>query len=128
MHTHRLDLGPLLQFIPEGGNKLANLSGIVKQLKQERDRVQQQLSGLNAALEAFARVYMSDTPSSPRRTISARGRARIVAAQKARWAKIRGQQTGSTAGKRTMSPAARRKIAAAQRARWARVKAGKKGA
>jgi hypothetical protein len=128
IHAHRLDPGPLLQFLLEGGNKLANLSGIVKQLKQERDRVQQQLSGLNAALEAFARVYMTDTPSSPRRAISAKGRARIVAAQKARWAKIRGQQAGPKAGKRTMSPAARRKIAAAQRARWARVKAGKKGA
>jgi hypothetical protein len=39
------------------GTTLANLSGIVKQLKKERDRVQQQLSGLNAALEAFAGVY-----------------------------------------------------------------------
>ena len=30
---------------------------IVKQLKKERDRVEQQLSGLNAALTAFAGVY-----------------------------------------------------------------------
>jgi hypothetical protein len=35
---------------------LANLSGIVEQLKKERDRVQYQLSGLNAALEAFAGI------------------------------------------------------------------------
>jgi hypothetical protein len=29
----------------------------VKQLKKERDRVEQQLSGLNAALTAFAGAY-----------------------------------------------------------------------
>jgi hypothetical protein len=36
---------------------MANLSGIVKQLKEERDRVEQLLSGLNAALAAFAGMY-----------------------------------------------------------------------
>ncbi len=36
---------------------MENLSSIVGQLKKERDRVQQQLSGLNAALAAFAGVY-----------------------------------------------------------------------
>ena len=35
---------------------MANLSGIVKQLKKERIGYKQ-LSGLNAALEAFAGVY-----------------------------------------------------------------------
>jgi hypothetical protein len=105
---------------------LANFSGIVKQLKQERDRVQHQLSGLNAALEAFARVYRGDAEPKQRRKMSAKGRARIVAAQKARWAKVKGKQTNPAAGKRTMSPSARRKIAAAQRARWAKVKGGKK--
>ena len=34
---------------------MANLSGIVKQLKKERDRVRKQLLGLEAALTAFAR-------------------------------------------------------------------------
>ena len=36
---------------------MENLSSIVGQLKKERDRVQQQLVGLNAALAAFAGVY-----------------------------------------------------------------------
>jgi wyosine [tRNA(Phe)-imidazoG37] synthetase (radical SAM superfamily) len=35
---------------------MANLSGIVNQLKKERDRVEKQLLGLNAALSAFAGV------------------------------------------------------------------------
>jgi hypothetical protein len=94
-------------------------------LKKERDRVQQQLSGLNAALEAFAGVYRNG--SQPRRKMSPRGRARIAAAQRARWAKVKGQKViPIKTGKRTMSASARRKIAAAQRARWAKVKAAKK--
>jgi hypothetical protein len=111
-----------------GETTLANLSGIMEQLKKERDRVQQQLSGLNAALEAFAGVYRNKTGNSSRRKMSAKGRARIAAAQRARWTKAKGQQTGPKPGKRTMSASARRKIAAAQRARWAKVKRGKKAA
>ena len=60
---------------------MANLSGIVKQLRKERDRLHQQLSGLNAALEAFTGVYRGDSGIKPRRKISAEGRARIAAAQ-----------------------------------------------
>ena len=106
---------------------MANFSGIVKQLKKERDLVQQQLSGLNAALEAFARVYRGNDETRPRGKMSAKGRARIAAAQRARWAKVRGQQkvVPIAKPKRKMSVSARRKIAAAQRARWAKVKAKK---
>jgi hypothetical protein len=35
--------------------EMANMSGIVKQLKKERDRVKKQLLELDAALTAFAR-------------------------------------------------------------------------
>jgi hypothetical protein len=112
---------------------MTNLSGIVKQLKTERDRVEQQLSGLNAALAAFAGVYNSIVVPKLRRKISAQGRARIAAAQRAHWAKVQGQKVVSIArsnkpAKRTMSASARRKIAAAQRARWARVKRENKAA
>ena len=109
---------------------MANLSGIVKQLRKERDRVQQQLSGLNAALEAFAGVYRNTARTKPPRKLSAKGRARIAAAQRARWARVNGQQkvVSIAKPKRTMSAAARRKIAAAQRKRWAKVKGGKKAA
>jgi hypothetical protein len=63
-----------------------------------------------------------------KRGMSAAGRARIAAAQKARWAKVNGK-AGKPAktGKRKMSAAARSKIAAAAKARWAKAKAaGKK--
>jgi len=61
--------------------------------------------------------------------MSASTRAKIAAAQKARWAKVNGGKRGRPAktGKRSMSVAARAKIAAAAKARWAKAKAaGKK--
>jgi hypothetical protein len=88
--------------------------------------IQQQLFGLNAALAAFAGVYTNNRKSKPRRKMSAKGRARIAAAQRARWAKVRSQKVVPI--KRTMSASARRKIAAAQRARWARIKREKQAA
>lgn len=102
---------------------MAVVSSILKQLKQERDRVATQLSGMDAALRAFAGVYSSDT--NEKRQISAAGRKRIAAAQRARWAKVKGKVKVATP-KRTMSAASRRKIAAAHRARWAKVRAGRR--
>lgn len=55
------------------------------------------------------------------RVMSASARARIAAAQKARWAKVKGNSGG--APRRHMSAAARAKIAAAAKARWAKAKA-----
>jgi hypothetical protein len=74
---------------------MENLSSIVGQLKKERDRVQQQLVGLNAALAAFAGVYSKAAPAAKRkrRPMSAKGRAAIRRAQKARWAKVRAAKT-----------------------------------
>ena len=44
--------------IPRRGEKLmADVSSILKQLKNERDRVAKQLSGMDAALRAFADVH-----------------------------------------------------------------------
>jgi len=107
---------------------VSSLSGLVKQLSRERDHLQRKLSALNAALVAFAGAYRNDTPTT-RRKLSAKGRARIVAAQKARWKKQASKrQTNEARSPRTMSASARRKIAAAQRARWAKVKVRKKSA
>jgi len=66
-----------------------------------------------------------------KRTMSAAGRARIIAAQKARWAKVKGTKGAAVAkpagkGRRKMSAAAKAKIAAAAKARWAKVKAAGK--
>ena len=105
---------------------MANIRAVVQQLKKERDRLVRQLEGISAALSAFGAVYTK--PPSARR-ISAAGRARIAAAQRARWAKARGEAPKNNVvkmpKKRTMSAAARKRIAAAQKARWAKVKGQK---
>jgi hypothetical protein len=44
--------------------------------KAERDRPHQQLSALNAALEAFAAAYLGNAVTKPRRKLAAQGRAR----------------------------------------------------
>jgi hypothetical protein len=72
---------------------MANLSSIMQQLKKERGRLEKQLSGLNAALTAFANVYSGTVkPSRKRRKMSAKSRAKIAAAQRARWAKFRAKR------------------------------------
>ncbi len=76
-----------------GTNQIGPLS-IVKQLKKERDKVEKQLSALNVALAAFVGTYYGAKPTPPRkrRKLSAKARAKIAAAQRARWAKVRGKK------------------------------------
>jgi hypothetical protein len=76
-----------------GGTRMGNVSSIIGQLKKERDRVEKQLSGLNAALTAFAGAYSNGEPSRKRRKMSAKSRAKIAAAQRRRWAKFRKSKT-----------------------------------
>jgi len=110
---------------------MANLAGVVQQLKRERDQAARTVERLDAALAALNGV---DRRAGTRRHLSAAARERIAAAQRARWAKLRGKgrqtvqkpNVVSMPKKKTMSAAARRKIAAAQRARWVRVKAAQK--
>jgi|HubBroStandDraft_6_1064221.scaffolds.fasta_scaffold68515_2 hypothetical protein len=116
--------------------------GIVRLLKKEHDLLTKQIQGISAALSAFGAVYGEPNGAGrkmegagERRTMSASARARIGAAQKARWAKLKGKngQTKSAAPGapkkgRTMSASARRKIAAAQRLRWKKFKASQKKA
>jgi hypothetical protein len=108
---------------------MANLKGlesVVSQLRIQRTNLVDNLKHVDGALSALGRLN-GGTNHSPRRTMSASGRKRIAAAQRARWAKVRAQNVVSIAAKRakrTMSASARRKIAAAQRARWAKLKRG----
>jgi hypothetical protein len=105
-----------------------HMTGVVRLLKREQDRLTKELRGIGAALAAFGQSYGKQTGARGR--LSAAARARIGAAQRARWAKVRASKSqsrnGTAAPKRPMSAAARKRIAAAQRARWAKVKAAKK--
>lgn len=108
-----------------------NLAGVVEQLNKERDQAARTMQRLDAALAALSGTSGRKRGSGSR--LSAAARAKIAAAQRARWAKHRGQ-SGQTAQrpnvvsmpKKTISTSARKKIAAAQKARWARVKAAQK--
>jgi hypothetical protein len=107
---------------------MTDFTGAVQLLKKERDRLTKQLQGIGTALAAFGKTYGKQI--GPRK-LSVAGRARIAAAQRARWAKVKASRKGNVVAmpkKRTLSAAARRKIATAQRARWAKVKAAKKSA
>ena len=105
---------------------MANLSGVVQQLKKAHTEAQGEVKRLGSALAALG-VLTGRSPARKQRTLSAAARRKISLAQKARWAKrSTNTQTGTARPKRKMSAAGRRKIAAAQRARWAKVNARKK--
>ena len=102
---------------------MANFAGVLKELEQERSRLDQaihvigQLVGRNGAGVIARR---------PKRTLSVAARRKISLAQKARWAKAR--RVAAPTKVRTMSRTARNKIAAAQRARGAKTRAQQKKA
>jgi hypothetical protein len=104
-----------------------------KQLKRAAS-IRQQIDDLNKELAGLLGLD-SSTTAAPKKNgaLSASGRRKIAAAQKARWAKLRGgKSTQSTARrsagrkKRTMSAAARARLSAKLKAHWAAKKAGKK--
>ncbi len=106
---------------------LKGLESVVSQLRIQRTNLVNNLKRVDGALSALGSLNGARTHAEPRRTMSASGRRRIAAAQRARWAKVKSQNVVSITKnpkpvKRTMSASARRKIAAAQRARWAKVK------
>jgi hypothetical protein len=108
-----------------------------QQLRQAAN-LKEQIAGLEKELNqllgsSVAPVVAANTVKK-RGGMSAAGRARIVAAQKARWAKIKGTKSAAAKAqpakpvkkRSTMSAAAKAKISAAAKARWAKVKgAGK---
>jgi hypothetical protein len=70
------------------------IQSVVKQLQQERARLEDELRRVTAALTTFGKVYMQGSKRTPvairkKRKISAAGRRRIAAAQRARWARVR---------------------------------------
>jgi hypothetical protein len=116
-----------------------DIQGVVDQLRKE-------VSSIEAAIEALlglgqtkprrgrppkvaqaASTPVAATSKRGPRKMSAAARARISAAQKARWAKQKGQGAPKTAtaakkkssGRKPMSPAMKKKLSAMMKARWA---------
>jgi hypothetical protein len=104
---------------------------ILQTLRSERSKLQDELNSLDAAIKALGGTSLGgrQSTSARRPTMSAAARARIAAAQRARWAKVRanaGQKLSVATRKRPkLSAAGKARIAAAQRARWAKIKAKK---
>lgn len=109
---------------------------ILTDLRSERDRLDQAIAALEA-LGATAPAKRgrkpATTPTMPKkRTMSATGRKRIAAAQRARWAAKRAAEKKAAAKtpvakkaapkKRVVSAESRKKMAEAQRKRWAKKK------
>lgn len=104
---------------------MTNLGSVLNQLERERKRLAVQLESLTNAISALR----GDSDTHAGRTISAAGRARIAAAQRARWAKVKGAKGVSSARrKRTLSVAAIARIRAAQKERWAKWRKQQKAA
>jgi len=110
-----------------------DIQGIVAQLTQEASRLQRAIAALVGPASQPARrgrppkVSQAVRPTRKRRTMSAAARAKIAAAQRARWAKQKANAAprktapnqGKSAGRKPMSTAARKKLSALMKARWA---------
>jgi hypothetical protein len=109
---------------------IANLS--VQTLRQAAD-LKEKIESLEKQLAAFlgstAKPASTSTTKAPKKKgMSAAGKAKIAAAQKLRWAKIKAAKPAPKAKKKfTMSAAAKAKLSAMMKARWAKAKVtGKK--
>ena len=116
----------------------------VQQLRQAAN-LKEQIAGLEKQLSQLLGATIQTAPATakaPKKSgMSAAGKARIIAAQKARWAKIKALKPAVKAvvakpvvafvsakpAKKTISAAGIARIKAAQKARWAKINAAKSG-
>ncbi len=97
--------------------------GKAAKIKERIETLEKDLEALLDSGSVTIPVPQALRPSNIRK-MSAAGRARIAAAARARWAKVKAG--AATKPKRKMSAAGRAKIAAAARARWKKAKAAGK--
>ena len=107
---------------------MPNISLALTELEQDRTRLSSQLAALGNAL-AVLNGAGSNRAARPSK-MSPEARAKIAAAQRARWAKVKGKKVMPiTAGrKRKLSTSALARIRAAQKARWAKWRKQQKSA
>jgi hypothetical protein len=105
----------------------------INQLKRAA-AIKEQIEDLNKELRSILAAPATSGPApKKKRAMSASAKQNIAAAQRARWAKVRGTKpaapsvkAAAKAKKKTMSPAAKAKLSAKLKAYWAARKAGKK--
>jgi hypothetical protein len=94
-------------------------------VKEQIENLQTQLRNLADGGELF---YPAPSILPKKRRMSAAGRARISAAARARWAKVRDASGKPSKKKRKVSAAVKSKLAAIARERWRKAKAAGKTA
>jgi hypothetical protein len=106
-----------------------NITNLSAQQLRQAASIKDQLAKLENQLAKILGASTPATSPKPARKkgkMSEAGRARIVAAQKARWAKIKGTAKPARKPRKKMSPAAKAKLSAKLKAIWAARKAKKK--
>lgn len=101
---------------------MPNIQSIVADLTQERDRLSQAIAALESLVTDGSTPTTGRTSTGDKRIVSAVSRRRMAQAQRARWAKVKGQSKPATPKltliKRTMSPEAIEKIRRAKKKWW----------
>jgi hypothetical protein len=106
----------------------------LRQAADLKEKIESLHNQLAAILGSTATPASTPAPKAPKtKGMSAAGRAKVAAAQKARWAKIKATKPAVKAvvavkapvKKGGMSAAGKARIVAAQKARWAKIKAAK---
>jgi hypothetical protein len=96
------------------------------QLRQAAN-LKDQIAGLEKQLHAlFGQGSASHKPAAKKSTMSAAGKAKIAAAQRARWAKVKGRKATAAPAKRKMSAAAKASLSIKMKAAWAKRKAAQR--
>jgi hypothetical protein len=117
--------------------QLEKALNIRKQIAALQENLSAIFAGRPASRAGKQTTSSIKTKTKGKRGLSAEGRARIAAAQKARWARNKGSAVTATVAKSPavkakrkggISEEGRARIIAAQKARWAKAKAGKAGA
>jgi hypothetical protein len=78
--------------IASRGGEMTNLTGVVRALRKERQRVTKQIEQIDAALAALGRLNSGGRAGKRGHTMSPAARRKIAAAQRARWAEVKAKK------------------------------------
>jgi hypothetical protein len=111
------------------------IEAAIKGYLAQKAEIDSQIAELKSMLDGGSKetAAMPSETGKPRKKFSAATRRKMAAAQRARYAKLRGESEPTEAEvakpkKRKMSAAGRKPIAAAAKKRWKAIKAAKKAA
>ena len=118
---HNPTLG--LDFSPQYSRNwvmMNSLTSLTPKALRRAANLQERIASLQKKLGQLLEMPAEAAPSAApkKRHMSAAGRARIAAAARARWAKLRGETKPASKRRRKMSPAVKARLSALAKARW----------